>query len=77
MVGARALYDERAKERQKARKGNQPGATPEKLPDLSKGDTRDQIGKAVGVSGRLIDHATKVLREAEPEVGCDTGRRTW
>jgi hypothetical protein len=51
MVGdkAREIFDKRAKERQKIRKGNQPGATPVTLPELSKGDARDEAGKAVGV----------------------------
>jgi hypothetical protein len=34
-----------AKERQKARKRNQPGASLATLPDMGKGDTRDQPGK--------------------------------
>lgn len=71
MVGARAKehYERLAKERQKERKGKQPGATsPEKLPELSTGDTRDQAGKAVGVSGRMIDHASKVIEEGVPEL---------
>lgn len=54
---ARKWYDDAAKERQKVRKGNQPGATPANLPDLSTGDARDAAGKAVGVSGRSIDYA--------------------
>ena len=69
MVGARAKehYERLAKERQKERKGKQPGATsPEKLPELSTGDTRDQAGKAVGVSGRMIDHAAS---EPTPAAG--------
>jgi len=32
---ARKMYDEAAKERQKARKGNQPGTTPDNCPELS------------------------------------------
>jgi hypothetical protein len=32
-----------------------------------KGDARDQVAKAVGVSGRTIDHASKVLNQAVPE----------
>jgi len=69
MVAARArdYYDEQAKERQKARKGKQPGATPENLPDLHT-DARDAAGKAVGVSGRSVDFATKVLKQGIPEL---------
>ena len=77
MVGARARekYDEQAKERQKVRKGNQRGTSPVTVPDLSKGDARDLAGKAVGVSGSLIDRATKVL-DAQPELAkaVDEGR---
>lgn len=77
MVAARAreLYDEQAKERQKARKGRQPGASPENLPELHS-DARDAAGKAVGVSGRTVDFATKVLTQAEPELvaAVDQGR---
>ena len=78
MVAARArdAYDTRAKERQKARKGNQPGATPENLPELSKGDARDQAGKDFGVSGRSVDYAEKVLKQGTPELvkAVDEGR---
>ncbi len=65
---AREMYDRQAKERQKVRKGSQPGATPANLPELPKGDARDHVGKAFGVSGRSVDYATKVLKNAEPEV---------
>lgn len=53
MVGARVrqFYDDQAKERQKVRKGNQSGASVENLPQLDEGTARDQVGKAVGVSG--------------------------
>jgi len=65
-----------AKERQKVRKGNQPGATPANLPDMPKGDARDQLGKTFGVSGKTVDHATRVLNNAIPEVvqAVDDGR---
>ena len=32
-----------------------------------KSDARDQVAKAVGVSGRTIDYASKVLNQAVPE----------
>jgi ParB-like chromosome segregation protein Spo0J len=39
------------------------------LPERSdKGDTRDQRGKAVGVSGKLIDQADKVKEKGVPEL---------
>jgi hypothetical protein len=41
----------------------------EKLPPpIDGGKARDQVGKDFGVSGRSVDYATKVLREAVPEV---------
>jgi ParB-like chromosome segregation protein Spo0J len=36
--------------------------------NLPSGQTRDQIGKAVGVSGKSIDHASKVLRDGTPKL---------
>ncbi len=70
MVGARAReqYDKAAKERQQVRKGNQAGTTVENLPQLDSGSARDAVGSAVGVSGKSIDHATKVLRNGSPEL---------
>ena len=72
LVGARAreLYDRQAKERQRASGGDRTSkkAVPANLPEPLKGDARDQAGKAVGVSGKLIDHATKVLKEGTPEL---------
>lgn len=66
MVGARAreLYDEQAKERQKMSQGRGQKKGVENLPHLNSdtGKARDAVGKAVGVSGKSIDHATKVLR---------------
>ena len=87
-VGARArkMYDEAAKARQQAgqkRGGEIAGrgrhkeadSIPVHLPEC-KGDARDLAGKAVGVSGSLIDRATKVLEKAEPELveAVDEGR---
>lgn len=66
------MYDQAAKERQKVRKGNQAGTSPEKIPDLNGADSRDAAGKAVGVNGKYVDHATKVLTKAIPEAA---GRR--
>jgi major membrane immunogen (membrane-anchored lipoprotein) len=64
MVGARArdYYDERAKERQKSVGGTGKKAVPVNLPEAVKSDARDDVGKAVGVSGKSIDYATKVLK---------------
>src|SRR6516165_9092736 len=61
---ARKLYDDEAKERMKVRKGKQAGATVVNLPQLDQGRSRDKAGKALGVFGTLVDHATKVLKNA-------------
>jgi len=72
MVGdkARALFDKLAKERQKAggKEGRhrQLGGDVETLPPPQK--SRDAAGKAVGVSGKLIDSAAKVRKEGVPEL---------
>jgi hypothetical protein len=68
MVGQKAkdMYAKQAKERQRASKG-QGIKGPAMLPDL-KGDARDLAGKAVGVSGKLIDHADKVVHKGIPEL---------
>jgi hypothetical protein len=57
------LADE-AKERQRARKGNQPGATQENFPELPSGQSRDWLGEQFGVSGRSVGHAKRALRPA-------------
>ncbi len=54
-------YDDQAKGRQKLSEGRGKKG-PVTLPDLNKGDSRDKAGEAVGVSGRTIDKATKVLK---------------
>ena len=64
MVGdkARAFYDEAAKERQaeQARRNQPQSQKAVKLPPLEKSDARDAAGKALGVSGSLIDRAATV-----------------
>lgn len=74
MVAARAreFYDKQAKERQVRKPA---GSVPENLPE-QKGDARDAAGKAVGVSGKLVDNASKVLRDGIPELAraVDEGR---
>jgi hypothetical protein len=44
---------------------------------LPVGDARDEVGKVIVVSGKSVDHATKVLNNAVPEVikAVDGGRR--
>lgn len=65
MVGARReIYDKQAKERMKGGQGGR--LLPANLPE-AKGDSR-VAGKAVGVSGKTIDHATRVLTKGVPEL---------
>src|SRR5262245_48815947 len=54
------MYDQQAKERQKRK----PKSVPVNLPE-QKGDARDLAGKAVGVSGKTVDAATKVLEQGK------------
>ncbi len=70
MVGARArqCYDERARERQK--EGQDRGRKAQKgipvnLPE-SKVDARDAVGEAVGVCGKSIDSASRVIKNGTP-----------
>ncbi len=72
MVAARAreIYDRDAKERQKAAAliGNKTRHHKEppvqaNLPEPSREQARDQAGKALGVSGKTVDHATTVLEK--------------
>lgn len=69
----REMYDRAAKERQKASGGDRKSAKEksvvEKIPQPAAGTkSRDAAGKAVGVNGKYVDHATKVLANAVPEV---------
>ncbi len=80
MVAARAreFYDREAKERMRegGRKGGESKGK-ENLPSPSReNQARDQAGKAVGVSGRSVDYATKVLTHGTPELAkaVDDGR---
>ena len=75
MVGARArdIYDAQAKARQGART-DLSRDIPANLPESR--DARDVVGKAVGVSGKTIDYATRVLKQGTPELvrAVDDGR---
>jgi hypothetical protein len=73
---AREIYEREAKERQKVRKGDQAGSSPENLPELKTGDARDIAGKAFNVSGKSVDHATRVIEKGVPELvkAVDEGR---
>lgn len=82
MVAARArsIYDQQAKARQiESGKEHGRGKVPENLPEpIAKANTdaRDAAGKAVGVSGKTVDFATKVLTKGSPELvkAVDEGR---
>lgn len=80
MVAARVreIYDAAAKERHKQNGGDRKSgkSAPENLPDAVKGDARDKAGAAVGVSGKSVDFATKVLKQGLPELAkaVDEGR---
>ncbi len=73
MVGARMRehYDEQAKERQKAVGGTGKKAVPVSLPEAVRSDARDAVAKVVGVSGKSIDRATKILKHAIPKPELD------
>lgn len=74
MVAARArdYYEARAKERML--KGKEHPV--ESLPQGDKGKARDLAGKAVGVSGKSVDYATKVFKTRTPyqSIGLTIGR---
>jgi hypothetical protein len=70
---ARELYDEGAKERQKRKPAN---SVPANLPEQTKTDARDQVGKALGVSGKSVDYATNA--PARPRGGHhDSHDESW
>lgn len=68
---AREFYDKEAKERQKRKPAD---SVVENFPQQK--TARDAAGKSFGVSGKSVDHATKVLANAEPEIikAVDEGR---
>lgn len=76
---AREIYDRQAKERQKASggdRGNQhtggkklPVRDHGPQPANAPGKATEKAGAAVGVSGKSIERATKVLKQGIPELG--------
>jgi len=71
MVAARvrSIYDEQAKARQtEILKKGQEIPVRANLPERENGRSRDKAGAAVGVSGKSVDHATRVLNHGIPEV---------
>src|SRR4051812_8168978 len=68
-VGLLPLFEEEAKERQRAGGGDKKSDRanlPE--PIVSAGRARDQAAAAVSVSARSVEHAARVTREATPEI---------
>lgn len=83
MVGARAreVYDRQAQDRlaigqKSGGRGHKKENSPANLPESLSGDARDAVGKVVGVGGKSIDYATKVLQNGIPELAkaVDDGR---
>lgn len=66
---AREIYERQAKDRQKLGRENLPD------PD-QQGRARDKAGKAFGVSGKSVDHASRVIEKGIPELAkaVDEGR---
>lgn len=60
----RDACDQQAKERQKRK----PKSVQENLPEQTPGQARDQVGKLLGVSGKLVDQARRVRREGSREL---------
>lgn len=73
MVGgrAKALYDRQAKTRQ----GKRNDLVDNCPPSSEQGKSRDKAGEAVGVSGKQVDRAVKVLTKGSKELieACDKG----
>jgi len=65
-----AIEKPEAKRRQKDHGGTAPGKplnTSGKLPEVKKGDTRDKVAAAVGISGKTYDKIKQVAEAAEKE----------
>lgn len=62
-----ALERPKAKERERVRKGKQPGAKSENFSDLEKGRTLDKVGSAVGVSRITYQRAAAIVEAAEDD----------
>lgn len=79
MVAARfrGYYDRQARERMLATQNNDAGwSAMENFPQQDHSTARDAAGKEFGVSGKSVDHATKVLEKGVPELieAVDEGR---
>lgn len=80
---ARKMYDDAAKERQKAAGGDRKSNGAKSVVTncsqaVDTGKSRDQVGKAFGVSGATVDRAAQVIRDGIPEVAdaVDAGKVT-
>lgn len=62
-------------EKAKERNSETGGASPEKLPDTDKGETREKVGEKIGVSGRTYEEGKKVKQKAEQ--GDETAQEQW
>lgn len=75
---AREHFDKLAKKRQHStlKKGDSPVVA--KVPQRETSRARDEAGKAFGVSGRMVDYATKVIEKGAPELkkAVEQGRMT-
>lgn len=63
-AAAKEFFEKEAKERQKRKPAN---SVVENLPQQN-GKARDKAAAAVGVSGRSVDHASKVIAKGTPEL---------
>lgn len=52
----------------KIRKGNQAGASQVNLPDLEKGQVRDQLAKELGVSGKTYGELKTINKEGTEDL---------
>jgi N6-adenosine-specific RNA methylase IME4/ParB-like chromosome segregation protein Spo0J len=73
MIAARvkSMFEAEAKKRQLAtlKRGKEaPAPVKENLPERDKGQSRDHAGEMFKVSGRSVDHAAKILKNASPEL---------
>ncbi len=83
MVGARAreIFEREAQDRKRTNGGDKKSGKAKSEvatlpPPISEGTARDKAGEVVGVSGRTLEKATKVLKQAVPEIikAVDAGR---
>lgn len=81
MVAARvrSVYDAQAKARKvESGKEHGRGKVPENLPEpIPRSDARDAAGKAVGVSGKTVDFATRVLAQGAGPRRTSGTRSCW